>query len=279
MAKRARQEATPSAFGTLLRHWRGVRRSSQLELGLASGVSARHIGFLELGRANPSRQMVLRLAEALEVPLRERNVLLQAAGFAPSFQRTDLDAPEIAEVRDAIEFILMQHMPNPAVLMDRHYNIRMQNPAFARAIPHFLLDRSLAGGEMNFVRLMLDERGLRRTLVNSADILARMARRLARQLIIDPGDEKTAELLELLRGYSGVDALGAGIPGSEGHLLLVPLHLKRDGLELRLFTAATALSSAMDITLSELRIESYFPADETSRRIFAANARGALSGS
>lgn len=263
-----------SAFGALLKHWRGVRRQTQLELALASGVSARHIGFMELGRANPSRQMVLRLAEALDVPLRERNVLLQAAGYAPLFQRSELNAPEIAQARAAIEFILAQHEPNPAVLLDRHYNILLQNQAFSRGLRVFLRDARLFEGEPNFVNIMLDERGLRGTLVNASELIARMARRLARLLIVDPGDKTTSLLLERLRSDLSIDALGDGLPGCTSDSLLVPLHLKKDGLEMRLFTAATSLSSAVDITLHELKIESYFPADESSRKVCAMLARG-----
>ena len=258
-------------IGTLLKHWRAQRKLSQHALALAAGVSTRHLGFLELGRSTPSREMVLRLGAALELPLRECNLLLQAAGFTPEFGPTDLDAPAMERVRATLDFILEKHEPNPAVLMDVNYNILAGNRSFDAALETFLEGSLLDRQPRNFVRLLLDdEQGLRNCVVNSDQLLRHMVTRLRRRLISCPSDDDAQQLLEEACRLAGPDLEGSFLPIEDTPELLVPIHLKKGDLELRFFTVVTTLATVSDVTLQELQIESYFPADEPSERFIRA---------
>jgi transcriptional regulator with XRE-family HTH domain len=260
--------------GTLLKQWRAQRKLSQTGLALAAGVSTRHVGFIEVGRSAPSREMVLRLGEALELPLRECNLLLQAAGFAPGFGPTDLEAPEMERVRAAIEFILEKHEPNPTVLMDVNYNILMGNPSFEAAL-EFFVEGDLVGRQpLNFVRLLLDEQGLRHTVVNAEAALGRMIDRLRRRVVSCPSDDDAQQLLEEALSLGGPHLHASPLPIQESPELIVPLHLKRQDVEIRCFTVVTTLASVSDVTLQELQIESYFPADEQSEQFIRSLVAG-----
>jgi len=257
--------------GALLRHWRTTRRLSQLDLALTTGTSARHLSCLETGRSQPSREMVLRLANALEIPLRERNALLLAAGYAPRYYETGLAAPEIAQQRSAIELILRHQEPYPAIVMDRHWNVRMGNQAAAR-FTRFLLGADPA--ESNVIRLSLHPNGLRSVTVNWEETAEDLIRHLHHQIAALPSDVGAKELLEEVLGYPGIPARWrireVGAPATP----LLTTVFRKDGVELRYFSTITTFATPRDVTLDELRIECAFPADEAtaaaSRELFGS---------
>lgn len=249
-------------FGELLRHWRSRRRLSQLDLSLDAGVSSRHLSFVETGRARPSRDLVLHLAEQLEVPLRERNTLLLAAGFAPIFEERPLDAEEMMPVRHALNKILTGHEPFPAAIVDRGWNMIWSNEP-ARKILTAGVAPELLAPPTNAMRVTLHPEGLAPRIMNLTQWSAHLLSRLRRQAVLsqDPVlDELHAELLE----YPGVNAGGLSDAEPES-LLFVPLRLRApDGVELSLFSTLATFGTALDITLAELSIESFFPADKAT---------------
>jgi len=257
-------------IGTLLKQWRAQRKLSQTALALGAGVSPRHLGFIEVGRSAPSREMVLRLGSALELPLRECNFLLQVAGFAPEFGPTDFTAPEMEHVRAAIEFIIEKQQPNPAALMDVNYNILIGNRSFDAALEIFIEDNLLDHQPRNFLRLLLDDQGLRNTVVNAEDVLGRMIDRLRRRVIACPSDDDAQQLLEEAASLMAPDSHGRPLPIHGSPELLVPIHLKKGDLEFRCFSFVTTLATVNDVTLQELQIESYFPADRQSERFISS---------
>ncbi len=261
-------------IGTLLKQWRAQRKLSQTALALGAGVSSRHLGFIEVGRSAPSREMVLRLGNALELPLRECNFLLLAAGFAPEFGPTDFTAPEMEHVRAAIEFILEKQQPNPAALMDVNYNILIGNRSFDAALEIFIEGSLLDHQPRNFLRLLLDDQGLRNTVVNAEEVLGRMIDRLRRRVIACPSDDDAQQLLEEAASLMAPDSHSRPLPIHGSPELLVPIHLKKGDLEFRCFTVVTTLATVNDVTLQELQIESYFPADRQSERFIASLGTG-----
>ncbi len=248
-------------FGALLRAWRNAQGKSQLAVSLEAGVSARHLSFLETGRATPSREMVLALAEALDVPLRERNALLDAAGYAAVFRETPLDAPRMAEVRAALMHILAAHAPNPALVVNRRYDILLANEPATRLIALFAREYR---GPANVTELLLSSEGLRRWVSNWREVTAHVALRVRAELSAgarDAADEaalkRVIEAEAELREARGSSTLPPAI--------LVPMKLRRDGVLLDLFTTITTLGTPLDITLQDLRIETLFPMDGRSR--------------
>jgi transcriptional regulator with XRE-family HTH domain len=253
----------PTAFGELLRYWRGTRKLSQLELALAAEVSARHVSFVETGRSRPSREMVLRLVEVLDLPLRDRNKLLHAAGLAPAFGETDLDSAEMAGVRRSLEFLLDRHDPCPAVVVDRHWNLLLQNRGAAVVLPRFVASPAALAPPINVMRLLFDPNGVRPFIVNWDELAASMVQRLHREAALDPGDDRARVLLET--------ALAAGVPASwrvpelgADQSPMVEMRLRDGELELALFSAVTTIGTPLDVTLQELRLETFFPVDEAS---------------
>lgn len=250
----------PVSVGSLLRDWRQRRRLSQLDLSNEAVVSARHLSFVETGRSKPSRELVLHLAEHLDVPLRERNTMLMAAGYAPTYRETVLDAAEMAPVRDALDKILAGHEPYPAVVVDRHWDLVSANrPALA------ILTEGLAPELLdplpNAMRVSLHPDGLAPRIVNFEEWSAHLMERLDRQLAAS-GDPELAELIDELRTYPGVvESDGSGDPASQ---LFVPLVLRSGDSELRFFSTIATFGTALDITIAELSIESFFPADEAT---------------
>lgn len=245
--------------GALLRHWRTTRRLSQLELSLDTNVSSRHLSYVETGRSQPSREMVLRLADALEIPLRERNALLVAAGFAPRYFETELAAPEMAQMRSAIELILRHQEPYPAFVLDRYWNIRMSNEAASRCT-RFLLGAEPT--ESNIIRLVLHPNGLRPMVVNWEETAGDLIRHLHSQIAASPSDERAKALLAEVLAYPGTSARWRT---REIGVLATPLlttHFRKGDVELRFFSTITSFGRPHDVTLEELRIESSFPADE-----------------
>jgi transcriptional regulator with XRE-family HTH domain len=247
--------------GALLRHWRTARRLSQLALALDADVSSRHLSYVETGRSQPSREMVLRLADALEIPLRERNALLVAAGYAPRYFETGLAAPEMAQMRSAIDLILRHQEPYPAFVLDRHWDIRMSNQAAPRCT-RFLLGAEPT--ESNIIRLLLHPNGLRPRLVNWEETAEDLIRHLHNQIAASPSDERAKGLLAEVLAYPAVPARWRtreiGAPATP---LLTTIFRKGD-VELRFFSTITTFGTPHDVTLDELRIECSFPADEAT---------------
>lgn len=252
-------------MGPLLREWRERRRLSQLELAGQAAISTRHLSFVETGRARPSREMVLHLAEELDVPLRERNALLQAAGFAPVYRRTDLDAPEMQPAREALDLVLRGHEPYPAVVVDRLWNLVAANAAAGLFLED--VDPSLLEPPLNVLRLSLHPAGLAGRVPNLAEVSAHLLTRLRRQVHLT-GDPDAAALYEELSGYPGVTATEPAPGAAEGPgEVVVPVRFVARGRELRLFSTIATFGTAVDLTLAELAIESFFPADRDTAEL------------
>jgi len=233
--------------GELLRDWRQRRRMSQLDLSVEASVSSRHLSFVETGRSKPSRELVLHLAEHLDVPLRERNALLLAAGYSPAFRETPLDAGELAPVRAAIDRVLGAHEPFPAVVVDRRSDLVSANAALLQP-------------PCNTLRVSLHPDGLAPRIANLAEYGAHLLLRLDRQAALS-GDPDLVALGEELRGYQGVTA-GPAMAVDAAALVFVPLVLRGDAGELTFFSTLTTFGTALDITVAELAIEAFFPADD-----------------
>jgi transcriptional regulator with XRE-family HTH domain len=246
--------------GDHLRHWRQQRRLSQLDLALEAEISTRHLSFIETGRAAPSRDMLLRLAERLEIPLRERNHLLLAAGFAPLYPERGLDEPAMAPARAAIEALLKAHAPFPALAIDRHWQILLTNdtvgPLLAGVAPHLL------AGPVNALRLSLHPDGMAPRILNLAEWRHHLLERLRHQ-IAETGDAALGALLVELMAYPAPDAAP---PASDG-AIAVPLRLRTDMGDLSFLSTTMVFGTPRDITLSELAIETFLPADAATAAI------------
>jgi transcriptional regulator with XRE-family HTH domain len=264
-------EAT--TVGRLIQHWRRVRKKSQLTLALQAGVSARHLGFLEIGRANPSREMVLLLAGVLDVPLRERNALLLAAGYAPIYRETGLEAPEMEHARKAVGLILRHQEPYPAVVMDRHWNMLMSNPAAERFFGQ-LINLPISGPQANIIRLMFDPAGLRPWVANWEFVAEALVQRIHREALGGVPDSATVDLLEEVLAYPDVPRrwrspdLLAPFPRP-----YLAVQFRKGDLARDFFSTVTTLGTPLDVTLQEIRIECFFPADEQT-----ASSVGTLAG-
>ena len=254
-----------SAVGHLLRAWRAARGMSQLDLAMTAGFSARHVSFIETGRTQPSRQALLVLAETLEVPLRERNRLLEAGGFAHVYRQTPLAAEEMAHVRSVLQYILDRHKPYAAVVLDRYSNCLMGNGASAQLLAA-VADASLITEHANLLRLVFHRLGARRYIVNWDEVARHLLGRAERELGQAKDDETAAALLAELRGLAGPSLNHRPSARMSAADLLLPIHIKKDDLELRLFSTIMTLGTPQDVTLQELRIETLFPADEASER-------------
>lgn len=251
--------------GDLLRDWRQRRRLSQLDLAVEAEVSTRHLSFVETGRSRPSRELVLHLAEHLDVPLRERNALLLAAGYAPTYHQTPLDGPEMEPVRAALDKILGGHEPFPAVVVDRHWDLVSANGA-AMALLGDLVAPELLAPPLNTLRASLHPNGLAPHIVNLAEYSAHLIARLRRQAAV-AADADLLALEEELRAYPGVSEESSAEPAE---LLFVPLVLQPPGgPELTFFSTIATFGTALDITIAELAIESFFPADQTTTAALA----------
>ncbi len=249
--------------GELLRQWRQRRGLSQLDLAMAADVSARHVSLVETGKSRPSADMVLRLAEQLHVPLRDRNQLLLAAGFAPRYPRRPLGDAALSAVLGAVRRVLRAHEPYPALVFDRRWDILMTN----RAVDPFLrrVDPALLRPPVNLVRLGLDPRGFAPLVVNLADVRAVFRRRISRQLAAAP-DPGLAALYEELLAPGSSEVTGP----RDGADVVIPMILRVDGRELRLFSTITTFGTPADITVDEIAVESYYPADAETAAYFEA---------
>lgn len=247
------------SFAAALRAWRQRRGRSQLDLAGRADISQRHLSFLELGRAAPSRDMVLRLATALEVPLRQHNALLLAAGFAPVWRETDLAAPELSQASDAVGFMLNQQEPFPGVAVDRQWNLLKANQGAVRLV-EFLVGPLAPDAKVNLADALVAPDVLRPFLVNWADVVRYFVRSVEADAAAD-GQPETAALLARLLSYEGVrPALSE--PASYGAVSpVLPMHFRKGDVSLQLFTTIATLGIPRDITLEELRIECFFPMD------------------
>ena len=261
------QAAAPAGVCRLLRQWRAQRGLSQLDLSGEAGISARHLSFVETGRAQPSREMVLLLSRALDVPLRDRNELLIAAGYAPIYRQTDLAAPAMAQVRRALDFILRQQEPYPALVLDRHWDVLAVNEGCARVQAHFLDPAAVAGlGAPNAMRLMFHPHAFRPFIVNWEATAASLIQWLHRDAVSGTGDARTRALLDELLSYPDVPRQWRRLDLDVSTAPFLPIELSRGDVTLRYFTTLTSLGTPHDITLQELRIESFFPADAPTEK-------------
>ncbi len=266
----------PEAFGSLLRRWRTQRKLSQLDLALESDVSQRHLSFLESGRARPSAAMVMQLAEALEVPLRERNALLTAAGFAALYHERALDDATMSPVLDALERMLRHHEPYPAVVVDRDYNLLMENPSFGRLLALFgdvaTVWRACCGdGPRNLLRLSLHAAGARPFIRNFDEVGAGMLLRAYRETQ-SHGSPAIRAFLDEMRRDPAIPAQWHVPPPGSVLPPVLPLALGRDGVTLNLFTMISTFGTPVDITTDELRVETFFPADDFTEAFLRGGA-------
>jgi transcriptional regulator with XRE-family HTH domain len=245
-------------IGPLLRDWRQRRRMSQMELALEAGVSTRHLSFVETGRSRPSAEMVLHLAERLEVPLRERNELLLAAGFAPQYAARDFDDPALREVREAVTRVLAAHEPFPAIAVDRYWNLVASNEALGPFLegvaPELLVP------PVNTIRLALHPDGVAPRILNLGEYRADLVERLDRAARLT-GDPLLAELHEEMLGYPGPAAPATPVDAAVTVGLRLAPAPGSDAPELSFFSTITTFGTAVDVTVSELAVEAFFPAD------------------
>ena len=264
--------AAPPSFPSGLVWWRKKRGLSQLQLAMVAACSQRHISFLELGRTRPSRDMVLRLSAALGLPLRQSNELLLGAGFAPVWAETNIQAAPLAAVRDALSYILDQQEPYPAVVADRHWNLLQANKG-AVGLVEFLVGPIAPGTAINLADALVGPDVLRPHLLNWEHVVRYFIRSVEADAAADATTE-TASLLERLLDYPDVRAAIKRDIVTDGPVL--PMHFRKGRTELRLFTTIATLGTPQDITLQELRIESFFPMDEATRELFRMWARPAV---
>jgi transcriptional regulator with XRE-family HTH domain len=254
-----RTDASP--VGELLRHWRAARRLSQMGLALEASTTARHLSFIESGRSQPSPEMVLRLARALDVPIRERNQLLLAAGYAPLYREAGLEGAQAAQVRLALERMLAVHEPFPAVVMDRHWNLVSANTA-AAAFFGWLLDERDIEGPTNVIRLMVDPEGLRPFVANWQATAEALIQRVHREAVGGIPDRETVALLAEALAHPGVPSEWRSPDFRTAPSPIVPVEFAKDGVALSYFSTVTTLGTPQDAMLQEIRLESFFPADE-----------------
>ncbi|WP_349596513.1 helix-turn-helix domain-containing protein [Azospirillum argentinense] len=254
-------------IGELLRAWRKRRGFSQLDLACEADVSTRHVSFLETGRSQPSRTMLLHLADRMDIPLRDRNALLAAAGFAPVFSEHRLDDPEMQAARRAVDLVLTGHEPHPALAVDRHWTLVAANRAVAPLLAGAAPD--LLQPPVNVLRLSLHPSGLAPRIENLAQWRTHILHRLTRQIDVSADPVLTA-LLDELKGYPAPDgpAVNASngrndpLPSHDG--VVVPLRLRTEAGTLSFFSTTTVFGTAVDVTLSELAIEAFFPTDSAT---------------
>ncbi len=258
-------QLAPDGFGPLLRQWRTARRMSQQQLAIESEVSTRHISYIENGKSSPSRQMVLLLGSALDLPLRERNSLLSAAGFAPVYRETELGAPEMLPIRQAFDSILTHHEPYPAIVISRTWDLVNANSAFGRLFGFFFetppKDSIVA---TNVMHTTFHPSGIRPFVENWEEVAGILLDRLYRESIVELETSASRRLLDGLMAYPGVSERLRNVDLATAPEVCITLRFSKDDVKLAFFTTLTTLGTPMDVTAQELRIESYFPADEAT---------------
>jgi transcriptional regulator with XRE-family HTH domain len=244
--------------GVLLREWRAARRFSQLDLALEAQVSARHLSWVESGKSQPSRDLIARLADALEMPLRERNAMLIAAGYAPEFRETSLATTEMAPVRRAVQLTIQHHEPFPAFVTDRYWNVLMANDALLRVLGAL---RGSPPKHANIVRQIFDPDDMRPYLANWEEVAGDVIRHLHAELLAAPGDVKKRALLREALSYPGVPERWRVREPDAGPLPMLTTTFRHGDTTLKFFSTYTTFGTTRDVTVEELRIESLFPAD------------------
>jgi transcriptional regulator with XRE-family HTH domain len=256
-------------FGPRLKWWREHRGLSQLAVSGAAATSQRHLSFLESGRAEPSREMVLRLSAVLDVPLRQQNALLLAAGFAPVWRESDLTDPELAQVNGALDFMLAQQEPFPAFVVDRRWNLLRANGGAGRLVT-FLLEAAPAGA-VNLADALVAPDVLRPLIENWEEVAVHFLRSVQADAVAD-GTAETAELLKRLTAYPGVPPLSRVAP-LETHTPVLHIHFRKGATRFSVFTTIATLGTPQDVTLQEIRIECFFPSDAGSAELLRSWAR------
>ena len=264
------------AAGLLIRQWRDVRGKTQQDLSFDAGVSQKHISFVESGRSTPSRQMLLDLAQALDVPLRERNELLVAAGYAPLHSDQTLDAPAMNSINKALQRMLRQHEPFPAIVLDRHWNVLMTNDAAPQLFNCFV-DLAARPSPRNLLHLLFDPKGIRPFVANWPQAARGLLARVYREALGRVIDERTKALLAELTQYPGVKAEWRA-PSPDDDMPMIPLTFVKDGVRLNYFSMITTVGTPQSVTAEELRLECMFPTDKStetghSRFILANSGR------
>ena len=255
-----------SSVGALLQYWRKMRNFSQLALANEADVSPRHVCFLETGRAQPSREMVMLLAKALDVPLRERNALLLAAGYAPMYKETKLDAPELGRVRVALDAILRQQEPFPAVIMNRTWDVLAANDAAQRFFA-FLLGPGGGTAPANVIKMMFHPSGLRPYVDNWESVAEALVQRMHREAVAGVRDDATARLLEEIFAYPDVPRRLRRPKVDIAVVPVLPVCFVKGDKKFNYFSTVTTLGTPLDVTLEEIRIECFFPADANTERL------------
>jgi transcriptional regulator with XRE-family HTH domain len=252
-----------SSVGELLRHWRRARHLSQLALAVEAATTQRHLSFIESGRSQPSPEMLMRLARILDVPIRERNQLLLAAGYAPLYRDAGLADEQAAQVRSALQRMLAAHEPYPAVVMDRYWNVVATNSG-ADAFFGWLLGDRDDEQPANVIRLMFDPRGLRPYVTNWDAAAEALVQRVHREAVGGVPDANTRALLEQTLAYPGVPSEWRSPDFGSPPPPVVPVEFEKDGIRLSYFSTVTTLGTPQDAMLQEIRVESFFPADEAT---------------
>lgn len=254
-----------STFGELLRHWRRVRRFSQLELALQADISSKHVSFLETGRNRPSRDMILRLTQAMDLPLRDRNALLNAAGFTAAYAESELSSPLIEQAGEALARILDKQEPYPAIVLDAHWNLVKQNRGAASFGSLFLPEAPQSG--FNALEILFSPEGLQPFVVNWEALSSTLLMRVFREAQLPGRDDRAGRLFARLESMPATPANWREIAGRYPDGPTVDLVLEKDGRRYAFFTTITTFGTPQDVTLQELRIESYFPSDAATRAL------------
>ncbi len=253
-------------FGLVLRQWRQTRGYSQLDLGLAADVSAKHVSFLETGRAKPSREMVALLASTLDIPLSERNMLLQAAGFREGYSCMTLDQPEMEPVRRALNYALENHNPYPAIVMDQDWNMLMVNEGYQKLLTRVISLRPNMPQTQNVLELFFDPDGVRPLVQNWEDIAALLLQRVHRERVLYK--RGSADLLDKLLAYPNIPKDWKEIDFSRSALPMASVTFQLEDISLELFSSLSMFGTAIDVNMQKLVIEQYFPVDEQTAQFF-----------
>jgi len=257
-------DLAPPELGALLRHWRSVRGMSQLDLASEAGSTPRYVSFVETGRSSPSRQMVVRLARALGVPLRERNELLLAAGFAPLYTREALASPLLRRVETALTSMLAQHDPFPAVVIDRGWNLQRANEGAVHLFTRLFAPTPMPDGA-NVLRLVIEPGLVRDRIKNWDEVVPALVERARREAVGGVYDPETAELVAALRSRPDVAPLLADPEVGAALVPVVDLRFEVDGAELSFFSVVSTIGTPIDVTAQEVRLEAFFPSDDSTR--------------
>ncbi|HZZ09489.1 MAG TPA: helix-turn-helix domain-containing protein [Paraburkholderia sp.] len=263
---KAVKKVPSNELGPLLRHWRDRRGTSQLDLSFNAGVSQRHISFIESGRSVPSRQMLIDIAQTLDIPLRERNTLLLAAGYAPMYSEAVWNAQEMHSVTNALERMLRQHEPYPALVMDRYWNVLMTNDAAPRFFNGFI-DMAARKGPRNMLHLVFDPEGLRPFIADWPAVADSLIQRVYRESVGRVVDDGTRELLAALRAYPDVEpgrksGPSPGASAASPAMPVIPIGFIKGAQVLNYFSMVASVGTPQSIAAQELRIECMFPADD-----------------